>query len=70
MHLTVVANFTFSLLNFRALHDVKATSIGGEYVRFKAEVDFDGREVARCYLEKHDLEIMFKVCRITSSISK
>ena len=45
----------------RALHDVKATDLGGQFVRFKAEVDFDGKEVARCYLEKQDLDILFKV---------
>jgi zinc transporter 9 len=41
----------------RTLHDVKATDIGGRFVRFKAEVDFDGREITRYYLEQQvDLE--------------
>ncbi|KAK6172246.1 hypothetical protein SNE40_015950 [Patella caerulea] len=39
----------------RSLHDIKATEVGGE-VRFKAEVDFDGREITRAYLYKLDLE--------------
>ena len=36
----------------RALHDVKATDMGNDTVRFKAEVDFDGRELTRTYLDK------------------
>uniref|UniRef100_A0A8C1S9C7 Proton-coupled zinc antiporter SLC30A9, mitochondrial n=1 Tax=Cyprinus carpio TaxID=7962 RepID=A0A8C1S9C7_CYPCA len=40
----------------RAIHDVKATDIGLSKVRFKAEVDFDGRVVTRSYLEKQDIE--------------
>jgi len=35
--------------------------MGGSYVRFKAEVDFDGRELTRYYLESHDLEEILKV---------
>ncbi|XP_078534379.1 proton-coupled zinc antiporter SLC30A9, mitochondrial isoform X2 [Lissotriton helveticus] len=42
----------------RAIHDVKATDIGLNKVRFKAEVDFDGRVVTRSYLEKQDIEQM------------
>ncbi|XP_041358858.1 zinc transporter 9-like [Gigantopelta aegis] len=39
----------------RSLHDVKATEMGGQ-VRFKAEVDFDGKEITRAYLYKLDME--------------
>uniref|UniRef100_A0A1A8NNM5 Proton-coupled zinc antiporter SLC30A9, mitochondrial n=1 Tax=Nothobranchius rachovii TaxID=451742 RepID=A0A1A8NNM5_9TELE len=39
----------------RAIHDVKATDMGLSKVRFKAEVDFDGRVVTRSYLEKQDI---------------
>jgi len=45
----------------RTIHDVKATDIGGRSVRFKAEVDFDGREITRYYLEQQDLEKMLQV---------
>ena len=45
----------------RTTHDVKATDIGGRSVRFKAEVDFDGREITRYYLEQQDLEKMLQV---------
>ncbi|CAL9707226.1 unnamed protein product [Knipowitschia caucasica] len=40
----------------RGIHDVKATDIGLSKVRFKAEVDFDGRVVTRSYLEKQDID--------------
>lgn len=39
----------------RSLHDVKAVNMGGS-IRFKAEVDFDGREITRAYLYKQDLD--------------
>ena len=45
----------------RTLHDVKATGIGSSHIRFKAEVDFDGRELTRLYLEKFDLDKLQKV---------
>uniref|UniRef100_A0A8C7F9X3 Proton-coupled zinc antiporter SLC30A9, mitochondrial n=1 Tax=Oncorhynchus kisutch TaxID=8019 RepID=A0A8C7F9X3_ONCKI len=40
----------------RAIHDVKATDLGLSKVRFKAEVDFDGRVLTHSYLEKQDIE--------------
>nr|XP_004658728.1 zinc transporter 9 isoform X2 [Jaculus jaculus] len=44
----------------RAIHDVKATDLGLGKVRFKAEVDFDGRVVTRSYLEKQDFDQMLQ----------
>ncbi|XP_021491174.1 proton-coupled zinc antiporter SLC30A9, mitochondrial isoform X1 [Meriones unguiculatus] len=44
----------------RAIHDVKATDLGLGKVRFKAEVDFDGRVVTRSYLEKQDFDHMLQ----------
>ncbi|XP_005110928.1 zinc transporter 9 [Aplysia californica] len=43
----------------RSLHDIKATQMGG-IVRYKAEVDFDGREITRAYLYKQDLELLLE----------
>ncbi|KAL1237598.1 Proton-coupled zinc antiporter SLC30A9 [Trichinella spiralis] len=40
----------------RAIHDIKATKLGTNKVRFKAEIDFDGRNVTRAYLETLDLK--------------
>lgn len=45
----------------RAIHDVKATDMGLSKVRFKAEVDFDGRVVTRSYLEKQDIDQILNV---------
>ncbi|XP_036618614.1 zinc transporter 9 isoform X2 [Trichosurus vulpecula] len=44
----------------RAIHDVKATDLGMGKIRFKAEVDFDGKVVTRSYLEKQDIDQMLQ----------
>lgn len=50
-----------ALFGCRAIHDVKATDMGLSKVRFKAEVDFDGRVVTRSYLEKQDIDQILNV---------
>lgn len=45
----------------RAIHDVKATNMGNDMIRYKAEVDFDGRRLTRSYLDSIDLEALFTV---------
>lgn len=57
-----ILNGSLCLCLFRTIHDVKATDVGGRQVRFKAEVDFDGQEITRKYLEQQDLEKMLQVC--------
>nr|CAH0100487.1 unnamed protein product [Daphnia galeata] len=47
-------------LMIRAVHDVKGIDMGSGLVRYKAEVDFDGRELTRSYLDKQDLEMMLE----------
>lgn len=44
----------------RAIYDVKGIDMGNNLIRYKAELDFDGRELTRCYLEKHDVTLMLK----------
>ncbi|XP_013185876.1 proton-coupled zinc antiporter SLC30A9, mitochondrial [Amyelois transitella] len=44
----------------RAIHDVKGIDIGSNLIRYKAEVDFDGRALTRSYLEKHDLNTLME----------
>jgi solute carrier family 30 (zinc transporter), member 9 len=53
----------FEVLTFqvRAIHDVKGIDMGNNLVRYKAELDFDGRELTRSYLDKHDLIAMLEV---------
>lgn len=45
----------------RAIHDVKGIDIGNSLVRYKAELDFDGRELSRVYLDKQDLNALLEV---------
>lgn len=47
----------------RAIHDVKGIDMGNSLVRYKAEMDFDGRELTRSYLDKQDLNELLKVSR-------
>ncbi|XP_023725417.1 zinc transporter 9 isoform X2 [Cryptotermes secundus] len=44
----------------RAIHDVKGIDMGNSLVRYKAELDFDGRELSRSYLDKQDLSILLE----------
>ena len=39
----------------RQVHDVKGIDMGNGIIRYKAEVDVDGRELAKFYLQKKDL---------------
>lgn len=45
----------------RAIHDVKGIDMGNTLVRYKAEMDFDGRELTRSYLDKQDLNAILEV---------
>lgn len=45
----------------RAIHDVKGIDMGNYLVRYKAELDFDGRELTRAYLDKKDLNELLDV---------
>ena len=45
----------------RALYDIKATDMGSQSVMFKAEVDIDGREITRSYLERIDIQLILDV---------
>lgn len=45
----------------RAIHDVKGIDMGNSLVRYKAEMDFDGRELTRAYLDKQDLNALLEV---------
>ncbi|XP_076817753.1 proton-coupled zinc antiporter SLC30A9, mitochondrial-like [Clavelina lepadiformis] len=40
----------------RGVYDVKATQINADEFKFKAEIDFDGREITRAYLASVDME--------------
>lgn len=50
----------------RGIHDVKGIDMGNSLVRYKAELDFDGRELSRAYLCKQDLNALLEVSALYS----
>ncbi|GAB6027298.1 hypothetical protein CHUAL_001581 [Chamberlinius hualienensis] len=44
----------------RAIHDAKCIDMGSSLARYKAEIDFDGRELTRSYLDSQDLELLLE----------
>ncbi|XP_012267832.2 zinc transporter 9 [Athalia rosae] len=54
----------------RAIHDVKGIDMGNSLVRYKAELDFDGRELTRSYLDKHDLNVMLQEVKKMQNIDE
>lgn len=54
----------------RAIHDVKGIDIGNSLVRYKAEMDFDGRELTRFYLEKQDLNALLEEVKSFTTIEE
>ena len=47
----------------RSVHDVKALDLGADTIRFKAEINFDGHELARVHLEKQNMGSLLKEAR-------
>lgn len=45
----------------KAIHDVKGIDMGNSMIRYKAEIDFNGRELTRKYLEKEDIRKLWDV---------
>lgn len=54
----------------RGIHDVKGIEMGNMLIRYKAEIDFDGRELTRLYLDHQDLQSMFDQVRQMKSIDE
>ena len=50
LDLGAVLDFIFKV------YDVKGIDMGNGIVRYKAEIDFDGRELARLYLQRQNLK--------------
>ena len=52
----------------KQVYDVKGIDMGNGLVRYKAEIDFDGRELARSYIERYLLQnyILGRSCRFFS----
>lgn len=54
----------------RGIHDVKGIDMGSSLIRYKAELDFDGRELTRLYLDHQDLQSMFEQVKQMKSIDE
>uniref|UniRef100_A0A8D8HXS3 Proton-coupled zinc antiporter SLC30A9, mitochondrial n=1 Tax=Culex pipiens TaxID=7175 RepID=A0A8D8HXS3_CULPI len=54
----------------RAIHDVKGIDMGNSLVRYKAEMDFDGRELTRVYLDKQDLSVLLEEVKTFQTIDE
>uniref|UniRef100_A0A6P7GIG0 Proton-coupled zinc antiporter SLC30A9, mitochondrial n=1 Tax=Diabrotica virgifera virgifera TaxID=50390 RepID=A0A6P7GIG0_DIAVI len=54
----------------RAIHDVKGIDMGSYLVRYKAELDFDGRELTRAYLDKLELNELLEEIKGIDNIDK
>ncbi|CRL00637.1 CLUMA_CG013897, isoform A [Clunio marinus] len=54
----------------RAIHDVKGIDMGNSLVRYKAEMDFDGRELSRVYLDKQDLNALLEEVKTFQTIDE
>jgi len=49
---------------------LQGIDMGSGLVRYKAEVDFDGRELTRSYLDKQDLEMMLEEVQNMKNINE
>lgn len=54
----------------RAIHDVKGIDMGNYLVRYKAELDFDGGELTRAYLDKQDLNVLLEEVKKVENIDQ
>lgn len=68
--LAMINKFLESDEMVRAIHDVKATNLGNDVVRYKAEVDFDGRKLSRNYLDTIDVEALFQEFKEVKTIEE
>jgi len=54
----------------KAIHDVKGIDMGNSMIRYKAEIDFNGRELTRKYLDKHDIRKLWEEVKGFHSIDQ
>ncbi|KAL7041353.1 hypothetical protein ACKWTF_000737 [Chironomus riparius] len=54
----------------RAIYDVKGIDMGNTLVRYKAELDFDGRELSKVYLDKQDLNVLLDEVKTFQTIDE
>lgn len=54
----------------RGIYDVKGMDLGENLVRYKAEIDFDGAELTRLYLDRMDLNVLLATVNRISNIDE
>ncbi|XP_034250541.1 zinc transporter 9-like [Thrips palmi] len=54
----------------RAIHDVKGIDMGDNMVRYKAELDFDGRQLVRAYLDQVNMNHVHEAVRNIHSVEE
>lgn len=54
-----INNVIESDVMIRAIYDVKGIEMGNNLIRYKAEIDFDGAELTRSYLDRLHLNDLF-----------
>lgn len=69
-HLNRINSELESDVMIRAIHDVKGIDMGNSLVRYKAEMDFDGRELTRSYLDKQDLVDLLETVKSFQTIDE
>uniref|UniRef100_A0A1A9WIH0 Proton-coupled zinc antiporter SLC30A9, mitochondrial n=1 Tax=Glossina brevipalpis TaxID=37001 RepID=A0A1A9WIH0_9MUSC len=69
-HLERINSELESDIMIRAIHDVKGIDMGNSLVRYKAEIDFDGRELTRFYFDKQELTELLKVVKSFQTVDE
>ncbi|XP_037887741.1 zinc transporter 9 [Glossina fuscipes] len=69
-HLERINSELESDIMIRAIHDVKGIDMGNSLVRYKAEIDFDGRELTRFYFDKQELSELLKVVKSFQTVDE
>lgn len=54
----------------RGIYDIKGMDLGDNLVRYKAEIDFDGAELTRLYLDQLDLYKLLETVKTITNIDE
>ncbi|KAK6617263.1 hypothetical protein RUM43_005130 [Polyplax serrata] len=65
-----INNVIESDVMIRGIYDVKGMDLGENLVRYKAEIDFDGAELTRLYLDRMDLNVLLATVNRISNIDE
>ena len=60
-------NFVPKTIFLGQVYDVKGIDMGNGLVRYKAEIDFDGRELARSYLVRQNMPALLEEVKMINT---